>query len=515
MNKYNFRVSFVLCKDKNGTEDENLQIKASVTFNGQRVLYYTGYRVDRTNWEDEKLKSGKRYQQVKKNTFNRQGVDSRTINSKLNRIVTACDNLFKRFEGEDKSFISVEDVRKGLRAELKDEKPHRKVPIEEYYKEFVKVEGSTRRWRKSTFVKHATILRHLNEFRQGLCFEDVNEDVLNQFIDFLLFKKQLTNSYVAKLYDNLKWFFNWATEREYNKRLDYKRHHPKFPGSEDSNKCNVFALTQEELLRLYNMQIEQPSIAQVRDVFCFCCATSLRYSDVKALKWEDIVGDTLDLTTQKTNDHLIIPLTEMAKEIIKKYESNRGYTDYVLPVISNQKYNEYLKKLGKMANFNDTIIKTTYRGNERYETKCKKWELLTSHVARRTFVTIGLSIGIPSEIIRKITGHKTHKMLTRYEKLNASSIKENLKLFDEISSVFKDKTTVFDFNVTNEERLTLGIPIQELYLEKVNEDRTTAFLDLALLFYLRHDDVTSFMYAKSLPDTLVAKYLNSIKTLRK
>ena len=106
-------------------------------------------------------------------------------------------------------------------------------------------------------------------------------------------------------------------------------------------------------------------------------------------------------------------------------------------------------------------------------------------------------------------------MLTRYEKLNASSIKENLKLFDEISSVFKDKTTVFDFNVTNEERLTLGIPIQELYLEKVNEDRTTAFLDLALLFYLRHDDVTSFMYAKSLPDNLVANYLNSIKTLRK
>ena len=514
MNKYNFRVSFVLCKDKNGTEKDNLQIKASICFGGQRVLYYIGYRVDRKNWEEDRLKNGKRHQQVRTNTFNRQGVDSKTINMKLNRVITACDSLFKRFEGEGKQFISTDDVLKGLRDELNDIKPQRRIPLKEYYLEFIKVEGKTRRWKHSTYIKHQTIIRHLDEFHPDLCFEDINENVLNDFIDFLLFKKELTNGYVSKLYDNLKWFFKWATEHGYNKRLDYKKHHPKFPGTSETDSSNTFALTKQELMHIFKMKIEQQSLAQVRDVFCFCCATSLRYSDVKALRWEDIHDDMLDITTQKTTDHLVIPLCALAKAILKKYEGNRGYTEFVLPVISNQRYNEHLKTLGKMANLYDTIIKTIYRGNLDYTKKFKKWELLSSHVARRTFVTIGISLGIPSDIIRKVTGHKTHKMLDTYEKLNASDVKEGLKAFDTISDEFSDTTTIFDFDISDEERQTLGIPIQQVYAQKIEDNRQVAILDLALLFFIREDTATSFGYATHLNDKLRVQYMNVTFTLR-
>jgi integrase len=513
MDKYNFRLSFVLCRDKNGTKKENLQIKASISFGGQRVLYYIGYRVDKDNWEEERLKNGKRHQYVKTNTFNRQGVDSKTINSKLTRVITACDNLFRRFEGEGRQFVSTDDVRKGLREELNDVKPQRRIPLKEYYLDFIKTQGKTRRWKHSTYIKHQTILRHLNEFHPDLCFEEINENLLNEFIDFLLFKKQLTNGYVSKLYDNLRWFFNWATERGFNKRDDYKKHHPKFPGTAETDNSNTFALTKQELMRIYNMDIKQQSIAQVRDVFCFCCATSLRYSDVKALRWDDVHDGMLDITTEKTTDHLVIPLCGMALEILKKYEENRGYTEQVLPVISNQRYNEHLKTLGKMANLYDTVIRTTYRGNDKYVEKLKKWELLSSHVARRTFVTIGISLGIPSDIIRKVTGHKTHKMMDRYERLCASDIKEGLKAFDTISDDFADKSTVFDFDISDEERLTLGIPVQEVYEHKVEQDRQSAILDLALLFYIRKDKATSFDYATHLNDRHRVQYMNVTHSL--
>lgn len=513
MNKYNFRVSYVLCKDKNGTEKNNLQIKASISFNGQRLLYYTGYRVDRNNWEEERLKSGKRHQHVRTNTFNRQGVDSKTINMKLNRIITACESLFRKFEAEERQFVSVDDVRNGLRNELNDIKPQRRIPIKEYYLEFIKTEGKTRRWKHSTYIKHQTIMRHLDEFHPDLCFEDISENVLNDFIDFLLFKKELTNGYVSKLYDNLKWFFKWATEHGYNKRLDYKKHHPKFPGTSETDSSNTFALTKQELMHIFNMNIEQQSIAQVRDVFCFCCATSLRYSDVKALRWEGLHDDMLDITTQKTTDHLVIPLCAMAKAILKKYEDNKEYTEHVLPVISNQRYNEHLKTLGKMANLYDPIIRTTYRGNEKYVEKLKKWELLSSHVARRTFVTIGISLGVPSDIIRKVTGHKTHKMMDLYAKLNASDVKEGLKAFDTISDDFSKTATVFDFGISNEERLTLGIPIQQVYAQKIEDDRQAAILDIALLFFIRKDTATSFEYATHLNDKLRVQYMNVTHSL--
>ena len=141
----------------------------------------------------------------------------------------------------------------------------------------------------------------------------------------------------------------------------------------------VIFLTKEELLHLYRFQIpgngikvklkdmygneyektveEAGGMAKTRDMFCFCAFTSLRYSDMAALKRTDIKGDTMYITTQKTNDRLPINLNKFAKEILAKYEHCEFPDNLALPVISNQKMNYYLKDLCELAGFMTPITK--------------------------------------------------------------------------------------------------------------------------------------------------------------
>ena len=100
-----------------------------------------------------------------------------------------------------------------------------------------------------------------------------------------------------------------------------------------------------------------------------------------------------------------------------------------------------------------------------------------------------------------------------YAKLNASDVKEGLKAFDTISDDFSKTATVFDFGISNEERLTLGIPIQQVYAQKIEDDRQAAILDIALLFFIRKDTATSFEYATHLNDKLRVQYMNVTPSL--
>ena len=87
---------------------------------------------------------------------------------------------------------------------------------------------------------------------------------------------------------------------------------------------------------------EAGALEKTRDPFCFCAFTSLRYSDMAKVKRNDIIGDCLYVTTQKTNDRLPIDLNSFAKAILKKYENELFPKGLALPVIANQNMNYYL-----------------------------------------------------------------------------------------------------------------------------------------------------------------------------
>jgi integrase len=140
----------------------------------------------------------------------------------------------------------------------------------------------------------------------------------------------------------------------------------------------------------------------------------LRYSDIYNLKRSDVKDNHIEITTIKTADSLIIELNNHSKTILDKYKDVALEDNKVLPVISNQRMNDYLKELAELAEINEPIRETYYKGNERIDVVTPKYALLGTHAGRRTFICNALSLGIPAQVVMKWTGHSDYKAMKPY-----------------------------------------------------------------------------------------------------
>lgn len=185
-------------------------------------------------------------------------------------------------------------------------------------------------------------------------------------------------------------------------------------------------------MRVYRFTFPQNKIYldRARDVFCFCCFTSLRYSDVANLKRSDVHKDHISVITVKTADKLKIELNDYSREILGKYADFRHPYNLVLPVCSNQKMNAYLKEIGRLCGIDTPVTLTYYRGNERIEEVHPKYELLTTHAGRRTFICNALTLGIPAQVVMKWTGHSNYKSMKPYIDVADAAKKESMNKFN-------------------------------------------------------------------------------------
>jgi hypothetical protein len=132
------------------------------------------------------------------------------------------------------------------------------------------------------------------------------------------------------------------------------------------------------------------------------------------LKTSDIKDNHIEITTVKTADSLIIELNNHSKSILEKYKEVHFENNKVLPVITNQKMNEYLKELAELAEINEPVGETYYKGNQRIDEVTPKHALLGTHAGRRTFICNALSLGIPPQVVMKWTGHSDYKAMKPY-----------------------------------------------------------------------------------------------------
>ena len=168
----------------------------------------------------------------------------------------------------------------------------------------------------------------------------------------------------------------------------------------------------------------------IRVVFCFCCFTSLRYSDVANLKKTDIHNDHIQLTTVKTSDALRIELNDYSRAILEKYKDHKDYFNHALPVTSNQVTNRLLKELGQLCELDRPISETYFRGAKRCDEVKPLWEHLSTHAGRRTFISNALMMGIPAEVVMKWTGHSDYKAMKPYIEVADTMKNEAMKLFN-------------------------------------------------------------------------------------
>ena len=123
---------------------------------------------------------------------------------------------------------------------------------------------------------------------------------------------------------------------------------------------------------------------------------------------------TIEITTVKTSDSLIIELNKFSKDLLTKYEDFSLSENKAFPVITNQKMNDYLKELAELAEIDEPIRQTYYKGNQRIDEVLPKYSLLGTHAGRRTFICNALSLGISPQVVMKWTGHSDYKAMKPY-----------------------------------------------------------------------------------------------------
>lgn len=175
------------------------------------------------------------------------------------------------------------------------------------------------------------------------------------------------------------------------------------------------ALTESELQEIATKSFSMPRLILVRDIFLFSCYSGLAYADVKKLRRSDIIigvdGEKwIICKRQKTDTTSRIPLLPPALEIIDQYKEHKAsiIEDRLLPILSNQKMNAYLKEIADL---------------------CGITKKLTYHIARHTFATtITLNNGVPIETVSKMLGHRNLKTTQHYARILDVKIGEDMKL---------------------------------------------------------------------------------------
>lgn len=265
----------------------------------------------------------------------------------------------------------------------------------------------------NTLKTYVTTIKHLTDYQakqnRKFDFDTINLDFYIDYTEYLTKKLNLSANTIGKHIQIIKLVMNEATERGINTNLSFKS--KRFVTIRENSES--IYLNEKEILEIENLDLSQNKrLETVRDLFLIGCYTGLRYSDYSILKPEQIKDGYIEIIQVKTGDAVIIPEHRTVKRIISKYNGKLPRS------ISNQKTNQFLKEIAKKVELLKKPVSLSYtKGGFKISETHEKWELITSHTARRSFATNLYKAGAPSITIMAITGHKTEKAFLRYIKL--------------------------------------------------------------------------------------------------
>ena len=177
-------------------------------------------------------------------------------------------------------------------------------------------------------------------------------------------------------------------------------------------------------MHLYNFQFDSDRLSHARDFYCMGCFTGLRFSDLEKLHLANITDEHIILSIQKTKtQNHAIKLNKFAKAILDKY---KGTIYEPLPRISSQKFNEYIKECCELAEINQLFTIHWFVGNKKKSLTQPKYKFITSHTARKTFITNSLLLGMEPKAIKKIANIKKDAVLDKYMKVTEAFTDEQM-----------------------------------------------------------------------------------------
>lgn len=186
-------------------------------------------------------------------------------------------------------------------------------------------------------------------------------------------------------------------------------------------------LTMDELAKVEELDLEG-TIGLARDIFLFQCYTGLRHSDVVALRKSDIKDGFMRLTIRKTGTFIENKLNRYALRIVDKYIDTPG--ERLFPFLNMNSVELHLKTIGKAAGLTEQIRKVEYRQHSKLEETFSKYELMTTHVGRKTFVVNSLDMGLTATQVIEYTGHSSITAMEPYISISRKKKDEAMNVWD-------------------------------------------------------------------------------------
>ena len=376
-----------------------LPIYLRITVDGVRIEISTSKFVEKSKWSVEGAK-------MKGNSE-----EARTINSYLDILKSKVYDTEKYMINNNQEIYAASFKNKFLGTE---EKKRMLIPIFEEHNKRMK-ELVEKEFALNTHKRYETTLEHIRNFIKNnyalndYPIKDVNLAFINDFDFYLRSKKNCNNNSTIKYVRNLGKIIKLCYANEWIERDPFINYIGKV------KEVNRDFLSQEEVNSIYKKEFIAARLNQVKDAFIFCCFTGLAYIDVFQLKKSNVEigidGKKWIFThRQKTESPSRIPLLQIPEEIIQKYIDHPQCIseDRLLPVLSNQKMNSYLKEIADVCGINKE---------------------LTFHIARHTFATtITLTNGVPIESVSKMLGHKSLRTTQHYAKILDKKVSDDMQL---------------------------------------------------------------------------------------
>ena len=390
---------------------KNGQVMIRVRWNSKKneVGFSVGYTIDPLKWDSDK-------QLVKSNTTHKIGgkiVYAREINNAIRSFLVCIEEVFAKYDLHSK-IPTTTDLKELVNEKLGRVKQEtvdedKMKTLKDIFSEFLLLRPQEGNWGDKIHEKYDQMWTQLSSCDPNITLETLDQSKVQELVGWYI-KNDYCNRTIQKQIRILKSFLRWISRHGYTINsgvLEFKLRLKVIPRT-------VTFLKYKELMHFFHFEFpkEKEYLSKARDMFCFMAFTSLRYSDLAALKPVNLVDGCLDFCTEKTDDKLHIALNEHAQQIIEKYSWYKG--DTIFPVPSNQKLNDYLKEAAKLAELDREISQVYFKGNTRHEDTYKFWEQISCHDARRTFVCCSLALGIPASVVMSATGHSDYATMKPY-----------------------------------------------------------------------------------------------------
>lgn len=369
-------------------------------FNSQRLKYSFGQRINPKFWNAEKqrAKETKAFPEYPE------------FNSMLNNIETTVNNIYRKLVN-DNIVPTPQLLKENLNATLANKQTTANVSnLFDFIDELIK--NSTKK--RATIISYKQTFRILHEYsehiKRNISFDDISLDFYENFVSYLRSRGYSENT-IGGYIKHIKVFMNEAIDRKLTNNIEFKSR--KFKKTTEIT--DKIYLNLQEIEKIYALDLSQNmKLDKVRDLFIIGCYTGLRFSDLNQISPDNFINNNtqIKVKTEKTGEFVVIPLHKTVKEIVHKYDNS------IPDVISNQKMNEYIKEVAKLAELNDRISISSTKGGTKQTEVFEKWELVTVHTARRSFATNMYLLDIPTISIMKITGHRTEKAFLLYIKIS-------------------------------------------------------------------------------------------------